>query len=264
MSDIQKKLNNDHGDATWSVFVDRKRKLESSDLFKQISQTFDNNNIDNIDRIRCLGLGSVTSSLLSMYQLCLLNLLEKYFLKNEQKIEVSIWDPIFSEKDKHFITERFNYKIIENDKDDNEKKYSTMFYLPHFPISILETFITTNQPTCLLSNDLTVYTNKFTDSKFFQLYPNSARLAKLILDKNQMKDNKFVKESSINDEFRVVKKKNRKKKSSILYTPPVVDYDFSSAYFKDVSCIIITEGNDLSHPWDSAFTDLTFSIISSK
>ncbi|KAG0690285.1 hypothetical protein C6P40_003306 [Pichia californica] len=254
-------------DKIWSLFEERKSILQKSSLYKQILQSLDPLN-DIITRIRCLGLGSIINSSMPMFQMALLSLLVDHLMKiyNDKKntnnniiIEVSVWDPIFDETEILFLKHKLHYKVIENDVNDKQQQKNTLFYLPHFPISSLEKFISITQPQYLLSNDLTVYNNKFTDSKFFSLYPNSARLANLIsqvtLNLNKTSDINSV------DEFQIVSKKNRKKKNPIKYIPSIIDYDFDSAFFKSVKSTKISNGNDLSNDWDSAFTDLAFYSI---
>lgn len=239
-------------DKLWESYGEKRLKLENSDFVESVLQSLED---VGICHIRCLGLGSISDSLLAMYQLCLLNIIESHLNENNKEIQVSLWDPIFTDNEKLFLEDKFKYQVIE---DIELVMSKSLFYLPHFPISILETFITESKPIYILSNDLNVYTNKFTDLKYFEQFPNCARLTKLIQDKTAPKP----KEEPTEDEFQVVvKKKNRKKKSSLVYTPPIIEYDFESAFFNDVESSVIEQGNKLDHPWDSAFTDLAFMKI---
>lgn len=279
-------------DKLWTVFTERKDNLKNSDLYKQIIDVI--RPIKEISRIHCLGLGSI-DSLLSMYQICLLSLIADHFNEtnngntnnainnkdnkgkidgkdeniNINKIKVSLWDPIFTETDISFIVDRLNYEIIKPDDtvyNNSVIKKSTFFYLPHFPILELEKFLANIKPMYLLSNNLLVYNDKFTDLKYFQLYPNCARISKLESDNtkdSKVASNNSTLNSSI-DDFQVVKKKNRKNRKVLNYIPPVVDYDFESAFFKSVITINITMGNNLTNSWSSAFTDLSFYTIISK
>lgn len=249
-------------EALWASFVEKKRILKTSKVFEQVLKSIV---IVQIKKIRCLGLGAVADSLHAMYQLCLLSLIVDHFkeVKEIEELEVSLWDPIFTEVDRKFLSERLKYEVVE-DKNDKEAVKSTLFYMPHFPIEVLEKFITDTEPEYLLSNDLTVYANKFTDSKFFELYPNSARIAKLIAEQEDKLNEKGVPpKAADNDEFQVItKKKQRKRRNAIKYTPAVVNYNLESAFFKKITMERVTEGGSLSNAWDSAFTDLSFLHIS--
>jgi hypothetical protein len=246
----------------WNSFQDKLMKLKDSDLVKSIIKLFHSLEISHI---RCLGLGSVSDSSLAMYQLCLLNIIQLYFNKDDKKInfKITFWDPAFTEQDKLFLTDKFDYEIIKDLESDTS---STLFYLPHFPIAELETFISEIKPLFVLSNDLTIYTTKFTDAKYFELYPNCSRLAKLIQDSNDDSSKTIPKE--IENEFQIVTKKknrkNRKRENNAIFTPSTVNYDFDSAYFSSVQTSILKEGNDLSNAWTSAFTDLSFMKILKK
>lgn len=252
----------DLDEKSWVSFVEKKKILKKSKVFEQVLSLIVP---VQIQKIRCLGLGAVTDSSLAMYQLCLLSLLVDHFkeVKEREELEVSLWDPIFTEADKKFISDRLKYVILE-DNDDKKAVKNTLFYMPHFPIEVLEKFITETEPEYLLSNDLTVYTNKFTDTKFFQLYPNSARMAKIITEQEEkIKGTGVLSKALDNDEFHIVtKKKQRKRKNAIKYKPAVVDYKFESAFFRKIVMERVTEGNILSNVWDSAFTDLSFLHIS--
>lgn len=247
----------------WISFLEKRKILKASKLFEEIVASIDP---AKISKVRCLGLGRVTESLLAMYQLSLLSLIAEYCTdkKGDGEVEVSLWDPIFTVEDEKFFWEKLRYRVSSNDNDE-ETVNDTLFYMPHFPIKALEEFITEKRPIYVLSNDLTVYSNKFTDLKYFELYPNSARIAKLIMQEaeketqeNNMKEKILQAGKVENDEFEIVTKKKRKRKNATKYTPQPVDYDFESAFFKNVFGKKITEGNNLKNPWDSAFTDLSF------
>lgn len=239
----------------------KKEILVKTQLFKEILTSLGD---IEISYIRCLGLGSISNSSLAMYQLALLELIISHYKKSntdESVLNVSFWDPAFSTEDIDFISKTLEYSVVE-DIDLSKNLDSTLFYMPHFPIEILEKFITDTKPIYILSNDVTAYTIKFTDLKFFELYPNCARLSKLITDKSNKKMIEKNEKIPINDDFQVVvKKKNRKRKNNSKYIPPVVDYDLPSAFFKDVLFDRIQLGNDTSQAWDSAFTDLSFMTI---
>lgn len=238
-------------------------QIEKSDVIKETYIVLDK--LVELTEIRCLGLGSISSSAQAMYQLCFLSLLKKHLESHGTgtELKVSLWDPVFSALEISFIEEELNYTVKEKETSPSK---TTLYYTPHFPIDLLEGFITDNRPKYMLTNNLTVYTFKFTDSKYFELHPNCARITKLIADTKKNTELKGVsseKGTPKEDGFEVVvKKKNRKNKNA--YVPPVVDYDFDSAYFSSVEAIDIKEGNDMNHNWGASFTDLTYIDISTK
>ena len=61
----------------------------------------------------------------------------------------------------------------------------------------------------------------------------------------------------VNDGFTVVKPK-KKRSTKPIYTPPTIDYDYSTTYFKNVTM------NTLKHTqgtWGNAFTSLALHTI---
>lgn len=249
-------------------FKEKLRVLQRGDVVQEILS-----NISGIDVlfVRCLGLGSVSVSYLAMYQLCLLKLVVDYLNQNLNErnkeesemveIKVSLWDPVFSHEDKEFFENHLKYTVEEEFKCDPS---SVLYYMPHFPVSIFESVLTEEKPKFILANDLTAYAIKFPETKYFSQYPNCARLTKLIT--NKAKEESVEKENCTavkppDDGFQIFKKKNRKKKNSLVYQPPVIDYGFETAYFKKVKSSIIREGNNTDNPWSSAFTDMSFMVI---
>lgn len=233
-------------------YKEKLKVLENSELIQETIRKIDTTSVTNI---RCLGLGSIASSLQAMYQLCFLSLIKEYFENGASgdKINVTLWDPVFHKDEITFMEKELNYKIDENESSDAS---ATLYYMPHFPIVAFENIITSCKPRYILGNNLIIYTFKFSDSKYFELYPNCARITKLILDKQEIKSQSKQAE----DGFQLVsKKKNTRRKQ---YVPKVVDYHFESAYFTDVNAVEILEGNNLDRPWAFAFTDLAFFKIS--
>lgn len=239
----------------WVSYEAKRAILEKSEVLRSILESVENLKITNI---RCLGLGLFGDSASAMYQLALLTLLELHFQSGSPQIEVTLWDPAFTAVEVEFLTTNFNYTVVESVELEAQ---STLFYMPHFPIAALENVLTKHHPLHVLSNDLTVYNTKFTDAKYFEQYPNCARLANLTNRSKLPEDNAGPKDTDTDGFQMVTKKKNRRKKNSAVHVPTVVDYEFDAAYFKEVSTSQITAGNNTDNPWDSAFTDTVLMVL---
>lgn len=239
--------------------------------------------------VRCIGLGSPTSSTAAVYQLALLQLI----VDTGDDTVVSLWDPVFSREDTELFTQ-LGYVVEEKlshtqvvagaktiteaeveaetdakaeveaevevclDVDADADSSTTLYYMPHLPIDVLETIIATEHPTRMLTNDLSVYTFKYTDSKYFELYPNCARIAHLT------SSTKTTTISSPDDGFVVVKKSRPRSRSRKAYVPPVVDYDMDSAFFPTAIATRITTGQNTHSEWDSAFTDTSYYTLTKR
>ena len=239
--------------------------------------------------VRCIGLGSPTSSTAAVYQLALLQLI----VDTGDDTVVSLWDPVFSREDTELFTQ-LGYVVEEKlshtqvvagaktnteaeveaetdakaeveaevevcvDVDADADSSTTLYYMPHLPIDVLETIIATEHPTRMLTNDLSVYTFKYTDAKYFELYPNCARIAHLT------SSTKATTISSPDDEFVVVKKSRPRSRSRKAYVPPAVEYDMDSAFFLTAIATRITTGQNTHSEWDAAFTDTSYYTLTKR
>ena len=241
--------------------------------------------------VRCIGLGSPTSSAAAVYQLALLQLI----VDTGDDTVVSLWDPAFSREDIELFTqlgyvveEKLSYtKVVAGAKTNTEAEVeaetdakaeveaevevevcanvgagadsnTTLYYMPHLPIDVLETIIATEHPTRMLTNDLSVYTFKYTDAKYFELYPNCARIAHLT------SSTKATTISSPDDGFVVVKKSRPRSRSRKAYVPPAVEYDMDSAFFLTAIASRITSGQNTHSEWDAAFTDTSYYTLTKR
>ncbi len=247
--------------------------------------------------VRCIGLGSPTSSAAAMYQLALLQLI----VDTGDDTVVSLWDPVFSTEDTelftqlgHVVEEKLSHtKVVAGAKTNTEAEIeaekgtkaetdtkaeveaeveveicanvdadadssTTLYYMPHLPIDVLETIIATEHPARMLTNDLSVYTFKYTDAKYFELYPNCARIAHLT------SSTKTTTISSPDDGFVVVKKSRPRSRSRKAYVPPAVEYDMDSAFFLTAIATRITSGQNTHSEWDSAFTDTSYYTLTKR
>ncbi|TID29002.1 hypothetical protein CANINC_002150 [Pichia inconspicua] len=236
-------------------YENKLKKLENSKLINDSTRILDTATVSSI---RCLGLGSITVSSQAMYQLCFISLIKNHLEKthHNSEIRVTLWDPVFTDEETSFLKNEFNYIVDEKEPLRTE---DTLYFMPHFPIVALENIITKHKPRYIFSNNLLVYTFKFTDTKYFELYPNCARIVKLIQSELKNKP----KEENQTSDFQIVSRKKKISKRT-QYVPKTVHYDFESAYFANVNFIEVSEGNNSDRPWSNAFTDLAFFEIISK
>lgn len=124
--------------------------LEASPFFCDLEEQGLNNiekKTKSLTEIRCLALGSPTEADNPRYQLALLLLLKKKF--NIERI--TAWDPEFTEKDNDLL-KSFDIQVVEVLDLPNDDKIwqSYLWYLPHAPLSLTESFLRK-----ILENELT-------------------------------------------------------------------------------------------------------------
>ncbi|KAI5964052.1 uncharacterized protein KGF55_001994 [Candida pseudojiufengensis] len=205
-----------------------KQIIKNSKFYTEIKHSLHNH---EFKRIRCLALGSPIESSNSRYQYALLLLLIE--LLNIK--EISIYDPIFNEKDKELLR---NFKIEETypyPKDEN-----TLFYMPHLPLKIMEQIINTEKPVYFIGNDIVSHTDRLSKQKLNELYPSMSILLHLLND------------STNNDGFTKVIKRRKQ------YKEPEINYDYNSVYFKDIEIKRYLNNFNKTDPWGTSFSDLAF------
>lgn len=217
-----------------------------------------------IDRIRCLALGSFSDNLSSRYQLALILELICY-LKVDKTILCSLYDPAFNLYDKQFIEALGKDWSIDIEFPwELKANYHTFFYLPHAPLSLSEVVIKDEQPRMYLANHVIKHTNRYTKVELFKKYPH---MSKLLSDLSGQvdsspnglcdfyKDGGFVKFAS--------RKSRRRRNNEVLYQEAKIDYSEIGSYFN--SCKILTDFNSgkylTSGPWINSFSDLALHLI---
>lgn len=110
-----------------------------------------------ITNIVCFGIGSISSSKISQYQLALL-----LNLGDKLECQIEVFDPIFSEADKKILS---NWKLLlsaENCEGKKKQNHSdvTLFFLPHCPRELSNNLLYANWDPYLLQNCI-VYANSF-------------------------------------------------------------------------------------------------------
>ncbi|GMG19776.1 unnamed protein product [Ambrosiozyma monospora] len=251
------------------------------------------------NRIRCLAIGSISTEFQALYQLCLLKLLVDHF--KIPNCDVSLYDPVFNNLDLVFLKDVLGYSVDaeylvdekqeKNDANDRDgDELGVLYFMPHSPISLIESIFDSDMPQFLLVNDLVVYDNKFTKFEYFQKFPNCARVTNLISvgssansttaktaetgptsngtipSHSTSTQTETPSQNISNDnEFQVVtKKKKKNKKNRKAFKEPVVEYHYDQAYFDDIVYHCFELGNDDSKPWGNSFSDFCLIALSKK
>lgn len=201
--------------------------IRTSKLFQDISLSLEN---IEISTIRCLTLGSPSESKNARFQLALLIELQQLL-----DAEVSLYDPIFNEKDNEILKD---FTIEKEFTSDSSK---TLYFLPHASLELTEEVLNTNQPKYFLANDVIAHTDRLTKKKLADNYPTLSIIVHLLG------------ENKVDDGFTRVSRKRFKE--------PVITYDIDSVYFDKVqiSRYLHTNKNDA---WGTSFTDLAYHYIS--
>jgi len=141
--------------------VNATEEIQTSDFFKNLLNLF-NNSLDRVNKkitnIVCFGIGSISSSKTSQYQLALLLNLSKKF-----QSPVEVFDPIFSELDKKILLELKLILLSENcvgKKKLNSRDEVTLFFLPHCPRELSNNLLYANWDSYLLQNCI-IFANSF-------------------------------------------------------------------------------------------------------
>lgn len=200
--------------------------IRTSKLFQDISLSLEN---IEISTIRCLALGSPSESKNARFQLALLIELQQLL-----DAEVSLYDPIFNEKDNEILKD---FTIEKEFTSDSSK---TLYFLPHASLELTEEVLNTNQPKYFLANDVIAHTDRLTKKTCRQLPHPFYNCAS-------------SRENKVDDGFTRVSRKRFKE--------PVITYDIDSVYFDKVqiSRYLHTNKNDA---WGTSFTDLAYHYIS--
>lgn len=213
-----------------------KQTIAKSDFFKESLTIIDS----EFTSIRCLALGSPQESNNALYQMAYLILLAQ-----EKKIdEVSIYDPIFNQFDL-YLMKSLNYKVeMEYVPEDTIK---ILYFMPHAPLELTDIILNNDKPCYLLANNLVNHTDRFTKLKLYQTYPLIALLVKLV-DKHQ--DDGFV--------------KPKKRRNKLVYQEPVINYDYSDCYFKNLTIDLFKDNYQKNDPWGNSFSDLSYHKVSKQ
>lgn len=161
-------------------------EMEKSELFKFLRSIYEKNDIGIVDKIECLGLGSITNNRQSKYQLALLVQLKSYF-----NCSVSAYDPIFTKSDKIILSELDI--VVEEVNTEGMKKTDgkTLFYMPHCPKPLINNILYSNWSKMLLKN-VQIFGNSFENMIVRHTAKDLEKNAKYI-----KQSQKFIKEIAI-------------------------------------------------------------------
>ncbi|ESX01918.1 hypothetical protein HPODL_04685 [Ogataea parapolymorpha DL-1] len=140
-------------------------------------------------KVRCLALGSPIEEEQANYQLAFLCEISRHLNIDT----VSVYDPAFTKDDKRFLSSECGFQIETSFEPHNMD--CVLFFVPHAPIDLLESLFSI-KPNYILTNDVSIYTNKFTDKEYFDKYPLCATVCNSIGTK-------------VDDGFTVVKRRNK-------------------------------------------------------
>nr|CAG4642856.1 EOG090X0FII [Evadne anonyx] len=140
--------------------VNSKEEIQISDYFKNFLCLLDKS-LDAVNKqitnIVCLGIGSISSSKISLYQLALLLNLGDNF-----ECPIEVFDPIFNEIDKKIISDL--KLVLSTENCEGKKKQSssdvTLFFFPHCPRELSNNLLYANWDPYLLPNCI-IYANSF-------------------------------------------------------------------------------------------------------
>lgn len=219
----------------------------------------------SFSRIHCLALGSPTLEFQALYQLAYLRLLAEKFGVSAEKINV--YDPVFDQNDLHLLESVLGYRVA--DVLSEEDTEATLYYMPHAPRSVTETFISRIKPRWILGNDVTVTMGTLGKARFLAEYPTLATLVHLAeteeketettQEKVEPKRATEAKESS--DGFQVASGRRRGKRKNV-YVEPKCDYDLALMYFARITVQRLPSSGNA--PWKDSFSDLALNTIFAK
>lgn len=235
--------------------------IHSSAMFDNLCDSLKEYNHE-ITSVCCLAIGSFSDDFPAKYQLALLIEMIEYLEKDDKKIQVSIYDPVFTDEDKKYMSENYESWIIESEMDaDKFKPESTLFFLPHAPLDLTEAVLKADKPTFLLANNIVQHTDRYTKTQLFEKYPI---LCKLVHFAEAESSSTNETTPTLDDGFTTfVSKKKRKQKSKYKFVEPTIDYDAIETSFKGCSFLTTFEKGTLlkDKPWVNSFSDLALHYI---
>lgn len=112
-------------------------------------------NVGKVEHCICYGLGNISCSVISRYQLALLILLRDHF-----KLNVDVYDPVFLPIELDYLA-KFEMNIIDNNEEGLRKITSpTLMYMPHCPTALMNNLLWSNWLPSL--SNCIVFGNSFT------------------------------------------------------------------------------------------------------
>ena len=250
--------------------------IRASAMFNDLCETLFKYK-EQVTRIRCLALGEFYSDFPAKYQLALLlEILEFLERDRDQKILVSIYDPVFGKDEKTFIEKMGSNWTIDEliTGDDDVHLMHTLFYLPHAPLDLTNTVLLREKPSLLLANNVTEHISRYTKLELFQKYPALSRLVYLLenTDSASKSVQSVISSSetpgdavSDGNNFTTYtsKRRRRKNKSKFLFQEPDIDYSSINTWFESCKILTTFENGALlkDKPWANSFSDMSLHLI---
>lgn len=240
---VDRTVNTDENCLRLSKSVDsRLVQAQSSGFIQKVCDAFSE---DQFHAIRCLALGSISDASAPKSQLCLLRRLADKF-----NLPVSLWDPAFNELDIRYL-EELGYTVEEEyNPSDN-----TLYYMAHPPIEVVEAVVQNEKPTVMLTNDLSQYCLRMTDTEYYRRYPKCATITHCAMTTHcDTITHGSGSVDNVDTDFQVVRSKRRGTNAKPKSKPkPAVEYNLDDCYFKTAHS---TRFVDTNQEWDNAFGDL--------
>lgn len=210
--------------------------------------------IKDIKHIRCLALGSFIEEIQPLYQLSLLieivNILEELNAdKDDYKISISLYDPVFTTKDIDYIKNNLNNKkeninwIYEDEKKWEDVKHyqDTLYYIPHGDLHLLNYLFPLMKPKYYLGNYIFDQLTRVKSQDKDMAYLNSIKLKHC---------NNNIENDS--DDFEHTKKRNNKHK----HIEVVPQAEPLELYFEQIKVYTNFHESIEQGPWLSSFSSL--------
>ncbi|ODV94457.1 hypothetical protein PACTADRAFT_51293, partial [Pachysolen tannophilus NRRL Y-2460] len=233
-------------DSLYIEFCDKLELLANSFFYKETILILNKIKFEpKITNIRCLTIGSISQDSAALYQLCYLKLLADFFQLSGEKI--SIFDPIFTNLDSKFLIEKLGFKI---DKNSN---FADFYFMPHAPIVLIEEILIKDKPKFMLTNDISIYNDKWSDYELYEKYPNIALL------KNCIQNNKDNEQEKQSNGFQIYHSKKKLKKKNLVHIEPTINYNYQDCFFTKCTKLQFIQNNE--QLYGNSFSDMAIHII---
>lgn len=234
--------------------------IKHSSMFNNLNQALEPY-VGKIDRVRCLAIGSFHEDVPSRYQLALLlELLDFLQFKDNSPLLCSIYDPVFTQKDKLFIEKMgLTWTVDEKPRWNLDTSCNTLFFLPHAPLDLTEMVILAEHPRLWLANHLIYHTDRYGVLDLNEKYPMISKLVNFLNRTANLADPSY-------NEFKVYNSKKMRKRNRLKYQDVNIDYDSIDSYFENCSMLTDFQNGRLlkNEAWENSFSDLALHLIGNK
>lgn len=141
--------------------------LRHSELIKNVITKIKESFPLNEPLIRCLALGSISTENPAKWQLAFLLLLQKEF-----SIEhISLYDPAFSDLDHEVLQKTYKMTV---DQEDPFIGKNTWYFLPHIPLTVMNSVLATSKPRYLICNNIDTHLTRYPIKEITEKYETLA------------------------------------------------------------------------------------------